>query len=151
MNRLTSDAKGNFLRKIDADKEYAVIVRKAGYIPQIFYFSTEGKKATEDFKFNAKMVPGVAVLVQGKTLDSESQIPIAGVNVRAIAMVNQQEASAAISRKDGRFWEIVVDPKTDPTLIASKTAYFASRYELPPLDSATRDTVLDVTIGHGTL
>ncbi len=144
---LTSDAKGNFLRKIDADKEYAVIVRKAGYIPQIFYFSTEGKKATEDFKFNAKMVPGVAVLVQGKTLDSESQIPIAGVNVRAIAMVNQQEASAAISRKDGRFWEIVVDPKTDPTLIASKTAYFASRYELPPLDSATRDTVLDVTIG----
>jgi outer membrane protein OmpA-like peptidoglycan-associated protein len=124
-----------------------VIVRKAGYIPQIFYFSTEGKKVSEDFKFNAQMAPGTAVLVQGKTVESESLTPIAFVHVRAIAMLNQQEASAAISRKDGRFWEIVVDPKTDPTLIASKVGYFASRYELPMLDSNSRDTLIDVTIG----
>jgi outer membrane protein OmpA-like peptidoglycan-associated protein len=144
---IASDGQGNYYSEVNADREYAVIVRKAGFIPQVFYFSTEGKKVSEDFKFNAQMLPGAAVLVQGRTIESESQTPIAGVNVRAIAMVNQQEASAAISRKDGRFWEIIVDPKTDPTLIASKIGYFASRYELPALDSATRDTLLDITIG----
>lgn len=144
---ISADAQGNYYSEVDPEKEYAVIVRKRGYIPQVFYFSTEGKKVSEEFKFNAQMVVGNAVLVQGKTVENESQVPIAGVNVRAISMVNQQESSAAISRKDGRFWEIIVDPKGDPTLIASKVGYFASRYELPVIDSTAQDTLIDITIG----
>jgi outer membrane protein OmpA-like peptidoglycan-associated protein len=143
---ITTDAQGNYYATVDPDMEYAVIVRKPGFIPQVFTFSTEGKRKSEDFKFNAPMVAGNAVLVQGKTIVSESQVPLAGVHVRAIAMSTEKEVSAALTRKDGRFWEIVVDPKGEPTLIASKAGFFASRAELPGVDSTTKDTLVNVVI-----
>ncbi len=142
-----TDGQGNYYAELESDQEYAVIVRKPGFIPQVFYFSTEGKRKSEEFKFNAPLIAGNAALVQGRTVENESRMPIAMVHVRAYSMLNQKETSAALSRKDGRFWEIIVDPKSDPILIGSKAGYFAARAEMPGLDSTSKDMLIDVTIG----
>jgi outer membrane protein OmpA-like peptidoglycan-associated protein/tetratricopeptide (TPR) repeat protein len=141
-----TDGQGNYFAQVEPDQEFAVIVQQAGYVPQLFSFSTEGKRKSEDFRFNAPLVRGAAVLVEGKTVVNESQAPLAGVNVRAIAMRTQNEVAAALSRKDGRFWQ-VVDPRQEPTLIASKIGYFSSRAELMGIDSTSHDTTIVVTIG----
>ncbi|MFM2376810.1 MAG: hypothetical protein RLZZ165_1907, partial [Bacteroidota bacterium] len=35
---ISTDAQGNYSSQVDADKEYAVVIKKPGYIPQIFNF-----------------------------------------------------------------------------------------------------------------
>jgi outer membrane protein OmpA-like peptidoglycan-associated protein len=143
---LVTDAQGNYYAQVEAEKEYAVIVQRAGYVPQIFNFSTEGKKKSEDFKFNAPLQKGNAVLLQGKAFVKENNASLQGVNVRAIDIDQQLELRAALTRKDGRFW-MVTDPKVEQVLIGSKVGYFASRAELPKMDSTTTDTTINVEIG----
>lgn len=140
-----TDKQGNYYSVVDGEKEYAVVIMKPGYVPQVFHFSTEGKKSSEDFKFNAPLVKGAFALVEGRTVETESRLPIPAANVRTIDMHFGQEVKAAITRKDGRFWQ-VVDPRSEPTLIASKVGYFSSRLELTGVDSNTVDTTITVDL-----
>lgn len=143
---MTTDAQGNYFTEVDPEKEYAVVIRKPGFVPQVYNFSTEGKKVSEDFTFNAPLTQGVGVLVEGKTVEMESKAPLSQVHVRTINLRDGEEVRAALSRKDGRFWQ-VVNVKQEPTLIASKIGYFSSRLELEGVDSTTQDTTIIAEIG----
>ena len=141
-----SDAKGSYYAQVAEEQEYTVIVQKNGYVPQIFSFSTEGKKKSEDFRFNAALVKGNAILAEGKAYVNETRAPLAGVHVRAIDIQNQTELKGVMSRKDGRFWQ-VLNPAIDQILIGSKIGFFAARAELPDMDSTMANQTIKVEIG----
>lgn len=141
-----SDAQGNYYAEVMEEQEYTVIVSKSGYIPQIFSFSTEGKVKSEEFRFDAPLVKGNAVLVEGKAFVNETRAPLAGVHVRSVDLSKNEELKGVLSRKDGRFWH-VLNPALDQILIGSKIGFFAARAELPDMDSTTTDTTITVEIG----
>ncbi len=141
-----TDAEGNYFAQVMEEQEYTVIIEKSGYVPQVFGFSTEGKKKSEDFTFNAPLVKGSAVIAEGKAFVNETRAPLAGVNVRSIDMGKQVELKGVLSRKDGRFWH-VLNPAVDQILIGSKVGFFSARAELPDMDSTMAGQRISVEIG----
>lgn len=143
---LRTDDQGKYFSQVLEDTEYNVIISSEGFIPQVFSFSTKGKTDPQDFVFNAQLLPGAYVLVEGKTVLQEVGTAVEGVNVYAVDAENRKEIKATRSRGDGRFWQ-VLDPKIEQYLIGSKTGYFAGRAELPAPDSTRMDTTISVEIG----
>ncbi|HHG86212.1 MAG TPA: hypothetical protein ENJ82_15790 [Bacteroidetes bacterium] len=137
--------KGEYFTKVNEDREYAVIIKKEGYVPQIFDFSTEGKTEPEDFVFNAALEPGHYLLVEGETLLRDGGKVEPGVNVRAVDANKRAEHKATRSRKDGRFW-MVLNPADENFLVGTKEGFFASRVDLPEPGKIVGDTTIAVKL-----
>lgn len=142
---LQSEADGKYFSKVMEEREYTVIAMNPGYVPQIYEFSTVGLTDPQDFVFDAKLVKGTYLLVEGKTVLREGEIPEPGVNVRIVDAENREERSATRSRSDGRFWK-VLDPSIEQYIIGSKEGFFASHADLPLPDSTRGDTTVQVTL-----
>lgn len=142
---IQAESDGKYFSKAMEEREYTVIVTNPGYVPQIYEFSTVGLTDPQDFVFNAELVKGNYLLVEGKTLLREGEIPEPGVNIRAVDAVNRAERSATRSRTDGRFWK-VLDPSIEQYIIGSKEGFFASHADLPLPDSTRGDTTVQVTL-----
>ena len=131
----TSDAKGNYLWKLEPDNEYTLIISQSGYIPQVVNISTKGKKPVDDLILNTRLQPGEAVLVSGTTTQKSNGKAMNGVNIRAVNDALAEEYKATVSLQGGRFW-MVLDTGANYSLIGSAKGYFASRVDVPVKDSS---------------
>ena len=145
--KVVADAQGKYSAELKPSSDYFVLLEKENYIPKVAEVTTREKESGAEFEVNAALKKGDYYLVDGTVIREGTEMPLKGINVRAISMDTQDELLNFTTRRDGKFM-IVLDKASASGfyLIASGEGFFSNRVDVVPRDSTQKNVKVRMTM-----